>query len=65
MSDQEYWLGEYSNHGYYVQEYEDAYAVGYKDKEFAAYSRDATPEKLQAACRRHEARLRELVGVTH
>jgi len=59
------WLGEYADHGYYVQEYEDATAVGYKDKEFAAYPKcRATPETLQAACRRHEAKLRGQVGVT-
>jgi len=65
ISTQHEWLGEYADHGYYVQEYEDAYAVGYKDKEFAAYPKYALPETLQAACRRYEAKLRETVGVIH
>jgi len=64
IDDQREWLGEYADHGYYVQVYEDAIAVGYKDKEFAAHPKHlATPEILQTACRRHEARLREPVGV--
>ena len=57
-------LGEYANRGYYVQEYEDAIVVCFKDQQVGAYSKVVTSAILQDACRRHEARLRETVGVT-
>ena len=57
-------LGEYANHGYYIREYEDAYVLCFKGREFAAYSKLATAETLQEGCRRYEARLRQTVGVS-
>ena len=57
-------LGEFADHGYFIEEYEDATVVCYKDKPIGAYSKVATPETLKGCCRRHEARMRETAGVT-
>ena len=58
-------LGEYADQGYWVKEYDDhVIAVGYKDKEIAAFSQiGTTPEMLQAACKRHMAQLTNPVRV--
>ena len=56
-------LGDYANRGYYVQEYEDAVVVCFKDKQIGAYSKAVSCQILQRACRRHEARMREAAGV--
>ena len=58
-------LGEYTDQGYWLKEYEDhVITVGYKDKEIAAFSQvSATPEMLKGVCERHQARLRETAEV--
>lgn len=56
-------LGEYANRGYFVQEYEDAIVVCFKDKQVGVYSKVVTSKTLQDCCRRNEARLRETAGV--
>ena len=54
-------LGDYADQGYYLKEYSDhVVTVCYKDdsEELAAFNQTiATPEKLQAVCERHHARL--------
>ena len=56
-------LGEFADHGYCVEEYEDARVVCYKDKQIGAYIKTATPATLQRCCLHHEARMREAAGV--
>jgi len=54
-------LGEYTNQGYYLKEYDDhVVTVNYKDAEIAAYPQQAvttTPEALRDCCRRHQTAL--------
>jgi len=59
-------LGEYADQGYWVKEYDDhVVAVGYKDKEIAAFSQtSATTEALRDACQRHMGRMVNPVGAS-
>jgi len=62
-------LGEWADQGYFLKAYDDhIITVCYKDgesKELAAFNQtQATPEELQAVCRRHHERLTTVVGAT-